>query len=119
MSDLERTLAFHLRAAKIPDPEREYRFHPTRRWRFDFCWPDHMLAVECEGGTWGKKKKSRHTTSSGFEKDCEKYNAAAMLGWSVMRFTSKMINNGSALSAIEATLIMKERHPEAKQCTHT
>lgn len=46
MSELEETLAFHLKAAKLPAPEREYRFDPERRWRFDFAWPDQMLAVE-------------------------------------------------------------------------
>jgi hypothetical protein len=42
----------HLKAAGIPDPEREYRFDAKRRWRFDFCWPEQRLASEVEGGTW-------------------------------------------------------------------
>lgn len=34
----EETLAFHVKAAQLPPPEREYQFHNKRR--FDFCWPD-------------------------------------------------------------------------------
>lgn len=39
MSLGEETLLLQLRALKLPAPEREYRFHPGRRWRFDFAWP--------------------------------------------------------------------------------
>jgi very-short-patch-repair endonuclease len=62
----------------------EYRFHPTRKWRFDFAWPENKRAMEVEGGVW---TGGRHTRGSGFLKDCEKYNAAASLGWRVFRFT--------------------------------
>lgn len=58
---------------------REYRFHPVRRWRFDFAWPAEKLAVEIEG-------RGRHQTFVGFRNDCEKYNAALQLGWRVLRF---------------------------------
>ena len=30
-------------------PEREFRFC-ERRWRFDFAWPSHKVAVEIDGG---------------------------------------------------------------------
>lgn len=78
----------------FPAPISEYKFHPIRKWRFDFAWPDYKLAVEVEGGTWSQ---GRHTTGSGHMKDCDKYNQAAMLGWCVLRFTSNHINDGSAL----------------------
>ena len=96
-SALEATLLFQMRAIGL-DPVQEYRFHKTRRWRFDFAMPDHKLGIECEGGTW---KKSRHTTGKGFRDDCHKYNAAAILGWRVLRFTSDMIKKGEALQQIE------------------
>ena len=100
-SNLETILDFHMKAAGLPDPEREFRFHAIRRWRFDFAWPDHKVAAEVEGGTW---TGGRHTRGKGFEQDCAKYNAAAMLGWTVLRFTSGMVNSGEALNAIEAAL---------------
>jgi hypothetical protein len=47
-STLEATFGYLLRAIApdLPDPVTEYRFHPTRRWRMDFAWPAHQVAVE-------------------------------------------------------------------------
>lgn len=67
----------------------EYRFHPTRRWRFDFAIPDKKIALEIEGGIW-TEGKSRHFTGTGYTGDCEKYNLATVVGWHVFRFTSLM-----------------------------
>lgn len=101
MSHLENALLFQLKALKVELPEAEYRFHPTRKWRFDFAYPERHLAIEVEGGTW---KGGRHTRGSGYEKDCEKYNAAAMQGWAVLRFTSSMIQSGKAVKLIQEAL---------------
>lgn len=98
MSALETLLESHIAYAGLPKPVREFRFHPSRRWRFDFAWPDRMLAAEVEGGTW---VKGRHTTGAGFAKDAEKYNAAALLNWRVLRFTGSMIRSGLAVKSIE------------------
>jgi very-short-patch-repair endonuclease len=98
MSGAERLLLLHLRAAGLPEPVREYRFHPSRKWRFDFAWPAAMLAVEVEGGSW---IAGRHVRGRGFEADCEKYNAAVLLGWRILRFTSAMVEAGTALFAVE------------------
>ena len=97
-SDLELEFLSQVRLAGLPEPEREYRFHPTRRWKFDFCWPSKMVAVELEGGTW---TGGRHTRPVGFEKDCEKYNEAAIMGWKVLRFTANMVRSGEALTKTE------------------
>ena len=94
MSDLEEIFALHVRASRLPVPEREYRFHPARRWRLDFSWPIHKVAVEIDGGTWGKK--GRHTQGAGFK--------AAILGWMVIRGDSKMVKDGSLLSFVERAL---------------
>jgi len=99
-SELEDTLAFHIQAAGLPEPEREYHFC-KRRWRFDFAYPDQMIAIECEGGTWSG---GRHSRGQGFEDDCIKYNTAAIMGWVVLRFTGKLINNWYAISVIEEAL---------------
>ena len=100
-SQLELLFALQLKEAGAPNPVREHRFNPPRRYRFDFAWPDIMLAVELEGGTLSKYKKSRHTTGTGFHNDCQKYNQAALMGWTVLRFDSAMINT---LDAINTTM---------------
>ena len=98
MSELEDTLLFQIRAVGLPEPEREYRFHPPRRWRFDFAFLGLGIAVEVDGGVYSG---GRHTRGSGFEKDCEKLNQAALLGWRVLRFTGAMVNDGRAVATIE------------------
>lgn len=91
-SEIEELLAIDLRDRKIPF-FREVRFHPERLWRFDFCLAGFRIGIECEGGTW---TGGRHTRGVGFAQDCEKYNAAARLGWFVYRFDSKMVKSGEA-----------------------
>lgn len=63
---------------------REYKFHPSRKWRFDWAIPGLKIAVEFEGII---SEKSRHTTIPGYSNDAIKYNEAAMLGWTVLRYT--------------------------------
>lgn len=80
-----------IKASTTYKVEREYRFHPVRRWRFDAAIPELMIACECEGGTWAG---GRHIRPAGFEADLEKYNTATLLGWSVYRFVPRMLNQG-------------------------
>ena len=79
-------LAAALRGAPVDDWEEEHRFHATRKWRLDFAWPREKVAVEVEGGVYGR---GRHVRPAGFIADCEKYNAAAQLGWLVLRFVPR------------------------------
>lgn len=65
--------------------QEEYRFHPHRKWRFDWCIESLKVAFEYEGIF---SEKSRHTNRKGYSKDTEKYNAAASLGWRVFRYTA-------------------------------
>lgn len=73
--------------------EREYRFHPVRRFRLDFFLPDHRIGIECEGGTW---INGRHNRGKGFESDLRKYNEAERMGIRIFRFTTNMIRCGEA-----------------------
>ena len=104
MSKLEQLYEHLLAGEWINDYQREYRFAPPRRWRFDFAWPDKKLAVEIEGGVWSK---GRHTRGKGFINDCDKYNAAVLLGWRVLRFTDKHLNDGNYIdpcTAVQMTM---------------
>ncbi len=96
----EDLLAQQLADERIPFI-RQHRFHPTRRWLFDFALPDHKLAIEVEGGTW---VRGRHTRGSGYEKDREKYSEAAVLGWKVIRVTTGMVTKKKALDFIRRAL---------------
>lgn len=70
--------------------EEELKFHPERKWRFDFAIPELMVAIEYEGLGF---KKTGHTTSEGFTANTEKYNAGAGLGWKIYRYTYKNYKN--------------------------
>jgi hypothetical protein len=57
------TFAAVIAAAGLPAPVREHRFAPPRRWRFEYAWPAHRLALEVEGGTW---TGGRHVRGRGY-----------------------------------------------------
>jgi hypothetical protein len=117
----ETLLAVQLEQAGIPF-EAEYRFHPTRKWRADFFVPhwaywhtvhdedpgssDANLLIEVEGGSF---VGGRHTRGPAFEADCEKYAAAAILGYRVIRVTPRQVEDGRALSWIRQALGLEER----------
>ena len=71
--------------------EREHKFSESRKFRFDFVLLplDMKVAIEYEGIISGK---SRHTSITGFTKDCEKYNLAIVEGWRVLRYTQLNFN---------------------------
>jgi very-short-patch-repair endonuclease len=98
----------------LPEPIKEHMFAKPRRFRIDFAWPAVKLAVEIDGGTYGRtvqchnckqtvKQKlkngrmiavrlgGRHN-SSGVERDMEKLNLLAEHGWTVLRYIPKKIN---------------------------
>lgn len=95
------TLLYQIRERGLPAPVREHRFHPVRRWRFDFAWPDRMLAAEIEGGVF---TRGRHVRGAGFTRDAEKYNNATLLGWQVIRVTPAQISGGDAIEWITQAL---------------
>ena len=68
-----------------PVPETEYPFRKGRKWRFDFCWPDTRIALEVEG--------FGHSYWNRYHSDVEKYNAATLDGWKVLRLTFLMIKH--------------------------
>ena len=94
-------MGFQLRAVGLTPFEQETRFHPTRKWRFDFSWPAKKVALEVEGGTWSG---GAHTRGKHYESDCEKYSEAAILGWKVIRATTNMVEDGRAVSLVERAL---------------
>ena len=75
----------------LPAYVTEHRFHPTRRWRFDYAWPELMIAVEVHGGTY---TNGRHTRGGGFTVDREKMNEAAIYGWTVLEVTAAHVRSG-------------------------
>jgi hypothetical protein len=94
-----RVLAQQCGYAGLPEPTPERVFHPTRKWRFDASWliaPSIMLAMEIDGGVF-LPGGGRHNRGAGYRQDQEKLNAAAILGWHVMRVLPEDVTNGKAI----------------------
>jgi len=90
-SKLEEEMAFHLKLLGLKDIyQREYKFCPDRKWRFDFCLPKQKIAIEVEGGLF---IPGGHSTGKGIMRDMEKYNWAVVHGWKVLRYTNGTIPN--------------------------
>lgn len=73
--------------------ETEFRFHPTRRWRFDIAIPKEYVAFEIEGGIY---QGYSHGSVRGIMRDIEKYNEAQLYGWAVYRVTPQHVSGGEA-----------------------
>ena len=93
----EAALIQQLRALKI-EFVQEYKFHSTRKWRADFYIKNTKLLIEVEGGIWSG---GRHTRGKGYIGDMEKYNAATMMGFQVLRFSTEQVTSGFAIKQIE------------------
>jgi len=94
-SEGETVLATHLKACKIG-----YKFHLKRKWRADFLITGTKILVEVEGGIW-IAGGGRHTRGKGYIGDMEKYNSAAMMGFTVLRFSTEQVKSGLAVQPIE------------------
>lgn len=91
-------------AGELPPCEKEFRFCPGRRFRFDWCWKEDMVAAEWEGGSY---VGGRHTRPIGYKNDCEKYSLAAAMGWCVIRFTTDQLQSGEALKWLKQAFALR------------
>jgi very-short-patch-repair endonuclease len=86
--------------------EREYKFHPLRKWRADFRVTNklkngQMVLIEIEGGVF---MRGRHVRPVGYQRDLDKYNAAAMAGYTVLRFSTQDVERGRARAFLQEHL---------------
>ena len=93
-------------AAGLPEPRKEFRFHPLRLWRVDYYFPELGLAVEKEGGAFCH---GRHTRGAGFREDLHKYNALTLQGIALLRFLPEEIRS------LEAILVIKQFAQKAQR----
>lgn len=108
-------------------PQKEHRFHPERMWRFDYAWVEKKIAVEIDGGSFGRvvvchqckqpvkrflksggimliREGSGHNTGPALNRDHEKFNEAVKLGWRVYHFTPERIKDHSAIDFVASVL---------------
>jgi len=83
----------------LSTPTPEYHFAKPRRWRFDYAWPEHKVALEVQGGIF---IAGRHSRGAALLKEWEKLNMAAMRGWRILYCQPKDLCSVATMSAIRA-----------------
>jgi len=73
---------------------REFRFHPTRKWRWDYILTGQRISIEIEGGFY--RGVGGHNSINGLQRDMDKQNAGVMLGWRPLRFSTADVLRGRA-----------------------
>jgi very-short-patch-repair endonuclease len=89
MTEAQRLFRVHLRELGI-ETVTEYRFDPSRRFRFDLASLEHRIGFECNGSFSGLHGP-RWSSS-----DAEKMNLAQMQGWRVLVFDNRQVLRGKA-----------------------
>lgn len=106
---LENLLWHRMADAGLPEPVKEYRFAESigRQFRSDgFLAPD--LLIEVDGGVW-MPGGGGHSHPMHLETQHHRDNLAVILGFRVLRFTEKMIRDGTAVDHIRRALEPVER----------
>lgn len=92
----------------------EYKFSNTRKFRFDYfidltAYNSSIagIGIEYEGINYQNSNYSRHTNTSGFIKDIDKYNLALTLTVPVLRYTFKQLEEPEEVKKQIITVISK------------
>lgn len=92
------------RDARLPEPVPEYRITDTRKFRWDWAWPDYKLLLEINGSIW-KPGKGGHSSGKGIRRDMDKLNLATSLGWRTLAFEPKELFRSSTIDLIRASIL--------------
>lgn len=113
-SRLERIFLTYWRmfAPSAPEPacqenggELMFGVRVGRKYRFDFAWPEQMVAVEIDGGQW-KASGGRHARDT----DREKHNLAVCLGWRVLRYSGEMLKQDPRQCVENVVTVLSHEH---------
>ena len=109
MSPLQcKTFLAALRSAEIPSPVAEFKFHPIRRWRFDYAWLDQRVYLEINGGIF---VGGRHSRGASLLKEWEKIAAATAMGYRPLFCQPRDICSAKTLDAIRDALSYSKPTP--------
>lgn len=112
--DWEGRLALAVRAIMLPlgfpapvgrgfGDDKQFMFAASlgRRFTSDYAWPDYKLLVEVQGGLW---VGGAHSSGAGVERDIEKAQLVALLGFTLLPVTEKDIRSNHAIKLIQLVL---------------
>lgn len=104
----------HVGGTRLEPPTKQYKFHPGRKWLFDYAWPSLKVAVEIHGGAWVRGK---HNRAKGMALDHEKSNEAQRLGWIVLQFNTDALSSRAKLqNAVQyvATILIERANAKPR-----
>lgn len=84
---------------KLTTLEAEVKL-PPRKFSYDYKIAGTNILVECNGGTWARKRLG-HSSAEGIARDYEKANYAQMKGWQVFSYDTKQVNESNIRSLYE------------------
>lgn len=94
-------VALYFRQCRLPPPNFEWRFHPTRKWSLDIAWPEQRLCLEVQGGIF---IQGRHSRGAAMLKEWEKLNTLATMGWRVLYCQPNDVCTNETVEMIESCL---------------
>jgi very-short-patch-repair endonuclease len=100
----ERELAFQIKAHGLPEPHEQYFFAEElgRKFRADFAWPasEYRFLLEVQGGIW-RRGGGAHSHPQNIERDIERGQIIALLGWIFVPVTTDQVKSGHAIAVLE------------------
>jgi len=98
--------------------EREYRFHPTRKWRADYrllnvLLNGQMVLIEIEGGFY--RGVGGHNSINGLQRDIDKNNHALACGYLPFRFSTADVLRGRAKAFLAEHLTGQPEEKETRE----
>lgn len=91
-----------MKQTKIPITS-QYIFHPTRKWRLDFAFPDIKLGIEIQG--YGKG----HASYTSMAADHKKHNAAVEYDWEILYYMSYQLTPDKIKDTIAQVIYIVEK----------
>lgn len=94
----EANYAFQCKAFKLPRLEIEFAFAAPlgRKFRADFAFVEFQLLIEIQGGIW-RGGGGAHSHPQNLDRDIEKQQHAALLGFLLLPFTPQQVKSGFAI----------------------
>jgi len=89
----------------LPEPVRQHPIlnpETNRHFKLDFAWVEEKLAVEIQGGAWGK---GGHNTALGQAHDYARHNYLTRIGWRILYFNSPMLKDTAGCVELTAEIL--------------
>ena len=86
------------------DIVREYRFHETRKWRWDWALPAIKVCFEYQGLNFGHGGASGHQTIKGIVGENHKYSEGSIAGWCIILVNAVSVESGLAHDLIRRAI---------------